>query len=359
MYLTLDMGNGAVPGLFDQTLDNKGDLFIHSFLISWFKNLGNENIPVYNLESYNTVGVGFLAASVCFADFNGDSFKDFGVGFGWTGVVQFWINNGDTVSPGFSFFASEDLGDMVSGPLFGDLDGDGDQDMFIGVTQGGQDQARYYENQGTPQHFNFVLISTNFYSLFGMDIAPYTFVDFDGDGDLDIMGGGGEPPNTSLWYQPNIGTPQVPVFGTPVQNILGGNYLTEGMPTAFEDVDADSDVDIISGSYSGGMYFFRNITPSGVHPNPKRPAPTYPVITILPNPGNSTITASYELQAASQVSLKVYDISGRLTGTLFYGFQLPGTYSYTWDAMAKGSGVYLVKLQAGEETEVTKAVVVK
>jgi hypothetical protein len=360
MYLTLDMGDISFPGNFDQTQDHLDDLFIHAFQVSWFKNAGLVETPCYSLESYNVVGTGFSAAGISFVDLNGDSFKDFGVGFGWTGEVQFWLNNGDTSLPGFSFFASEDLGDMVSGPWFGDLDGDGDQDMFVNVTQGSQQQNRYYENQGTPQHFNFVLTSTNYYNLFGIDIDLYAFVDFDGDGDFDIMGGGGEAPDISLWYQPNIGTPQQPLFGEPIPNILGGNYTTEGFPSGFTDVDGDSDIDIFCGTLGGGIYFFRNVTgESPVHPDPKRPAPTHPVITLLPNPGNSTIAASYKLQAASKVSLKVFDITGRLTGTLFYGFQLPGTYTYTWDASHKASGIYILKLETPYQTATQKITILK
>jgi hypothetical protein len=360
MYLTLDMGRESYPALFEQNQDNLKDMFIYAYLISWFKNTGFTQTPCFSLESYNTAGTGFLAAQIGFADLNGDSFKDFGVGFGWTGELQFWLNNGDTSSPGFSFFDSEELGDMVSGPVFGDLDGDGDQDMVIGVAQGGQDQARYYENQGTTQHFHFVLITNNFYDLFGVDIGLNAFIDFDGDGDLDIMGQSGELPYTSLWYQPNIGTPQQAVFGTPVPNILGGNYTTEGFPTGFCDVDGDDDIDVFCGTLSGGLYFFRNITgESPVHPDPKRPEPTHPVITLLPNPGNSTIAASYKLQAASQVSLKVYDITGRLTGTLFYGFQLPGTYSYTWDASHKASGIYILQLDTPTQKATQKITILK
>jgi hypothetical protein len=46
-------------------------------------------------------------------------------------------------------------------------------------------------------------------------------------------------------------------------------------------------------------------------------------------------------------------------GTLFYGFQLPGTYSYSWDAKDKAAGVYLVRLESDEGTLTKKMVVVK
>jgi hypothetical protein len=125
------------------------------------------------------------------------------------------------------------------------------------------------------------------------------------------------------------------------------------------DIDGDGDGDLFVGDLWGGCRFFRNIGNSPVHPDPKRPAPTHPVITLLPNPGNSTIAASYKLQAASKVSLKVYDITGRLTGTLFYGFQLPGTYSYTWDASHKASGIYILKLETPDQKATQKITILK
>ena len=106
--------------------------------------------------------------------------------------------------------------------------------------------------------------------------------------------------------------------------------------------------------------FFRNITgESPVNPDPKRPAPTERQITVLPNPGNSSLVARYSLLQAGPVSLKVYDISGRLTGTLFYGFQLPGTYNFTWDASSKSSGIYLIRLETPQASTTEKVVIMK
>jgi hypothetical protein len=48
-----------------------------------------------------------------------------------------------------------------------------------------------------------------------------------------------------------------------------------------------------------------------------------------------------------------------LTGELFYGFQLPGTYNFTWDASKKASGIYIIRLETPNQTATRKVTIVK
>ena len=51
-----------------------------------------------------------------------------------------------------------------------------------------------------------------------------------------------------------------------------------------------------------------------------------------PNPFNPTTTISYELSVASEVSLRIYDIAGRVVRTLRSGStEEPGTHRVVWD----------------------------
>jgi hypothetical protein len=156
-----------------------------------------------------------------------------------------------------------------------------------------------------------------------------------------------------------MGTPQNAVMQLESADLFPELMIWYAAPF-LTDMDQDGDGDLFVGDGWGGIRYFENVTgESPVHPDPKRPAPSYPRITILPNPGNSSLVARYSLPVAGPVSLKVYDIAGRLTGTLFYGFQLPGTYSYTWDAREKASGVYLVRLTTPQQILTKKLMVVK
>ncbi|MDP3581868.1 MAG: YCF48-related protein, partial [Ignavibacteria bacterium] len=76
-----------------------------------------------------------------------------------------------------------------------------------------------------------------------------------------------------------------------------------------------------------------------------------------PNPFNPETTISYKIQAASQVSLKVYDVLGREVTTLVDEYKQPGVYNSQFSirnlpAGRQGSqlpsGIYFYRLQTGD-----------
>jgi hypothetical protein len=66
-----------------------------------------------------------------------------------------------------------------------------------------------------------------------------------------------------------------------------------------------------------------------------------------PNPFNSTATVSYNLPLELQVSLDVYDLSGRRVASLIDAVQQAGAHSVTLHAGNLSSGTYIVLLNAG------------
>lgn len=78
-----------------------------------------------------------------------------------------------------------------------------------------------------------------------------------------------------------------------------------------------------------------------------------------PNPFNPTTNIVYSLKAASDVSLKIYDLVGREVETLASGRKAAGQYTVTFNASRLSSGVYFYKLQAGGLTETRKMMLVK
>jgi len=67
-----------------------------------------------------------------------------------------------------------------------------------------------------------------------------------------------------------------------------------------------------------------------------------------PNPFNATTKIGYDLATAGNVTLKIYDISGRLVETLVDEHQDAGSYNLTWDASDISSGVYFYKLSTAD-----------
>jgi hypothetical protein len=79
----------------------------------------------------------------------------------------------------------------------------------------------------------------------------------------------------------------------------------------------------------------------------------------FPNPFNATTAISYQLSAFSQVSLRVYDATGRLIMTLVDERQEPGNHRVTFDSSNLASGVYLYRLTADQNTVAGKMVLLK
>jgi len=65
-----------------------------------------------------------------------------------------------------------------------------------------------------------------------------------------------------------------------------------------------------------------------------------------PNPFNPSTIVSYQLPAASNVRLTVYDLLGREVALLANGRKAPGSYRVQFDGSGLASGVYLCRLQA-------------
>jgi hypothetical protein len=84
----------------------------------------------------------------------------------------------------------------------------------------------------------------------------------------------------------------------------------------------------------------------------------------FPNPFNAQTEISFDLPHDSDVSLSIYDISGRLIASRQYHAMNAGSHTITWDAGNIGgkeipSGIYLYKLRAGDKTDTKKMVLLK
>ena len=78
-----------------------------------------------------------------------------------------------------------------------------------------------------------------------------------------------------------------------------------------------------------------------------------------PNPFNAATTISYELPRVSRVELEIYDVLGRQVALLENGFKQAGHYQVTWYADDVASGIYLYKLQAGDNTYIRRMLLIK
>jgi hypothetical protein len=84
----------------------------------------------------------------------------------------------------------------------------------------------------------------------------------------------------------------------------------------------------------------------------------------FPNPFNPSTTIRYDVQARGLVTVKIFDVSGRLVSTIVNGAKDAGSYSVVWDGTNDGgapvaSGIYFCKMETTGFVAVKKLVLLR
>ena len=108
---------------------------------------------------------------------------------------------------------------------------------------------------------------------------------------------------------------------------------------------------------------------AGVKPGDSIPGDEIPVACALanplPNPSAGSTTISYAVASpGSRVTIRVFDVQGRLAATLVDELKIPGRYSVTWNGRdlagrTVASGVYFVMMEAKDFRAGSKLIVMK
>jgi hypothetical protein len=78
-----------------------------------------------------------------------------------------------------------------------------------------------------------------------------------------------------------------------------------------------------------------------------------------PNPFNSTTIITYSIPTRSFVSLRIYDLLGRLVTTLVNNEKSAGAYKAEWNAEDSPSGIYFYRLQSDIFTATKKILLLR
>ena len=133
----------------------------------------------------------------------------------------------------------------------------------------------------------------------------------------------------------------------------------------FYDVPVNAYQSFISGenifvAEGNSMGIYRFTPPNGVENDPDvQVLEEFLLYPTYPNPFNSTTTITYNLPQTSNITLQVYDISGRMFSQLFNGMQEAGIHAATVEAETWASGLYFVRLEAAGRVFTQKVMFIK
>jgi hypothetical protein len=85
----------------------------------------------------------------------------------------------------------------------------------------------------------------------------------------------------------------------------------------------------------------------------------YSLAQNYPNPFNPSTTFEFKLPQAGQVRLAVFDLSGRLVGTVVDGYRNAGVHKVTFDGSGLASGIYVYRLTAANYAASGKMMLLK
>ena len=85
----------------------------------------------------------------------------------------------------------------------------------------------------------------------------------------------------------------------------------------------------------------------------------YALLGNYPNPFNPTTTIRYDVRTPGQVTLKVYDVMGRLTATLYDARAQVGHHQVQFNGAGLASGIYFVNMTAPGFSSTNKMVLLK
>lgn len=270
-YVNPEIGTDAQPAFVDIDDDGDLDLFMgigESFSLDTttfpeagitlgFRNTGDINTPIFTLDNTLVVGIPDIGRNSYPAFVDLDNDEDFDLVYGRDlQTLVYYRNTGTKQSPiwtqNTTTFNGVESTTYWKNPTFSDLDFDGDFDLIYGTDAGVLYVYRNIGNMTSPS-FQYY---PDYFKIIKLNAggATVSLVDFDGDGDNDLLSGD--------WlgkfnYFRNDGTPLKPIFNkitTSFSNLTVNSYSSP----VFIDIDKDSDFDIVSGATNGQVFLFVN-----------------------------------------------------------------------------------------------------
>ncbi len=362
----IDLGSGSSPTLFDHNSDGLMDLVVGTYgyyqlggnydgSIFLYENIGTNELPEYQLTNTNYTnlpeGHNLHGIDVTFGDLDGDGDDDmvFGEEFG---KLFYYENtdNGDGIAnfQNFDTLDGDDGGQIDIGqhatPFLVDIDRDGLLDLIIGEKNG---NLNYWRNVGTTTTALFTE-ADNFFG--GIDCREFGYPEGycdvavkEIDGEY-VLFTGSESGNIRRYVHIEDSL----AVGAPFQQVdsLYG-HIVQGRRTrvAIDDINGDGECDFFVGNQRGGLALYSNgeITVSNVIPD----TPDF-AFNIYPNPTSNQLNISYIHPENKAANLIMFDVLGR---DVYQDIIQENTQL---DVSNWSSGIYFCKIQTGNQSVVQK-----
>jgi hypothetical protein len=245
-------------------------------------------------------------------------------------------------------------------PFIHDWDEDGRKDLVLGESHYNipdTGNVRIYLNNGTNSQPAF---KTHFWLLAGGQLlfqprANPGIYDLDRDSVKDLVLGND---NGFVYFYKNVGTNTFPVCNAEYETLhtRSGVFIDALTESRFRFLDwnGDGDLDLLLGGQDGYVWLYENADDVGVTENDVRSA--IPALTISPNPFRTTTDICIGHRAKSivngkehgtkSIELQIYDAVGRLVRSFTLG-SMP--YALCWNGTDHSghsvpSGVYFVRI---------------
>ena len=283
-----DIGDNASPVFTDIDGDGDLDLFIGNSYgrTFYFKNTATpgSTAPAYEYVTTNPFGITNVGsyASPVFTDIDGDGDLDLFIGLYYGDTVYFKNTAAPgSTAPAYEYVTTNPFGitnvDYNASPVFTDIDGDGDLDLFIGNSYG---RTFYFKNTATPGSTApaYEYVTTNPFGITDIgDYARPVFTDIDGDGDLDLFIGNRDG-NTLFFKNTAALGSTAPTYEACSTNPFGITDIGRYASPVLTDIDGDGDLDLFIGNRDGNTLFFQNTAVTYVAPvTSTKPNGTYGV----------------------------------------------------------------------------------
>lgn len=326
----LDVGRGSAPTFFDYNNDGLKDLVVGSHgqyapntgvskgRLHLYENTGTATAPKFDLVDADYLGVAaFDVKGVIptFGDIDGDLDEDLMIGLA-DGTLYYFENtagpnNAAVFAAVIPFYDSIDVGTNAAPQLL-DLNRDGLMDMVIGDFQG---IATYYENSGSVGSPLFSVVTTPFpnNTLGAIDVRPIGFSRgfatpyfYDNNGNYELYVGSEDG---AIFHYDSIDNNLGGVFAlrsNNFSNLYEGRYVK----LAVADINNDGYRDFVVGNERGGVRFYSLDTNTVFTSRVIKPETLN--ISLYPNPANNYITLGFEENIYGSVTVQIVNSLGQV-----------------------------------------------